>query len=255
MVQVLPSRVLNYNTTAASPTNELIVIGQILSEVGDYACTTLDREHLSLARKCASKLKKVVSELIARHCIQSSDDLYEIQKGNVDSTDLSVMTIDELHRLYRQWPIRQQERLKKGRENKTYYYESQIVRELQSRKAATKEEQFKIDYCTATYNNELDNLSFIHSCPIKVDDNKIYPDSTKEYSPDELAGLIECYSHYRDVTEREILIEYVDIALDMLENKRNDQDLLRLKSEIAELGRENVIRVPEWSSHKIENLS
>ena len=78
MVPVLPSRVINYKVTAASPTDELIVIAHILSEVGDYAYTILDRDHLSYARKCAAKLKKVVSELISRKCIQSPDDLYEI---------------------------------------------------------------------------------------------------------------------------------------------------------------------------------
>ena len=60
MVIALPSRVMNYKVSAVSPTDELITIGQILSEVGDYACTILDKEHLSFARKCANRLKKVV---------------------------------------------------------------------------------------------------------------------------------------------------------------------------------------------------
>ena len=130
MVIALPSRVMNYKVSAVSPTEELITIGQILSEVGDYACTILDKEHLSFARKCANRLKKVVGELVSRGSIKSQDDLYEIQKGNDASADLSTMTIDELHKLYRQWPIRHQERLNEGREHMTYYFEGQIVKEF-----------------------------------------------------------------------------------------------------------------------------
>lgn len=250
MVYALPSRVMNYRISAASPSNELITIGQILSEVGDYTSTTLDREHISFTRKCANKLKRVVGELISRGYIQSPEDLYQIQKGNEETKALSAMTIGELHKLYRQWPVRHEKRLKEGREHMTYYFEGLIVRELQSRKPATKEEQLKIDYCVATYNNELDNMSFIFSCPVKVDDNKIYPDTTKTYSPDELTALITRYSHYRDVAEREILIEYVDLALDMLGNECYKHNSQRLAFEIAGLGRRKVLRVPEWVIEK-----
>lgn len=247
MVLAFPSRIMNYKVSAVSPTNELITIGQILSEVGDYACTILDKEHLSFARKCAGRLKKVVSELTSRGSIKSQDDLYEIQKGNAVSTDLSAMTIDELHKLYRQWPVRHQERLNEGREHMTYYYEGQIVRELQNRKPLTKDEQLKIDYCNATYTNELDNMSFIFSCPVGTDNDMIYPDRKKEYTSDELAELIKRYSHYVDIAEREILIEYVDIALDMLERNVCNHESLRLLTEVADLGQREVIRVPEWT--------
>lgn len=255
MVIALPSRVMNYKVSAVSPTDELITIGQILSEVGDYACTILDKEHLSFARKCASRLNKVVCELTSRGRIQSQDDLYEIQKGTAQLTDLSAMTIDELHKLYRQWPIRHQERLKEGREHMTYYYECQIVRELQTRKPATKDEQLKIDYCNATYSNELDNMSFIFSCPVETDTEKIYPDRMKEYSSDELAELIKRYSHYTDIAEREIMIEYVDCALDMLEREDGSQRSLKLLSELADLDQRKIIRVPGWINVKLNQLN
>lgn len=255
MVLALPSRVMNYKVSAVSPTDELITIGQILSEVGDYACTILDKEHLSFARKCASRLKKIVGELISRGSIKSQDDLYEIQKGNDASADLSTMTIDELHKLYRQWPIRHQERLNEGREHMTYYFEGQIVKELQSRKPSTKDEQLKIDYCNATYSNELDNMSFIFSCPVETDTEGIYPDRMKEYSSDELTELIKRYSHYTDIVEREILIEYVDIALDMLKRNGSNHESLRLLTEVAELGQRKVIRVPEWINAKSNQLN
>lgn len=255
MVLALPSRVMNYKVSAVSPTDELITIGQILSEVDDYACTILDKEHLSFARKCSNRLKKVVGELVSRGSIKSQDDLYEIQKGNAASADLSTMTIDELHKLYRQWPIRHQERLNKGREHMTYYFEGQIIRELQNRKPSTKDERLKIDYCNATYSNELDNLSFIFSCPVDTDIDKIYPDKAKTYSPDELAELIKRYSHYHDIAEREILIEYVDYALDMLERNGGNLESLRLLTEIADLGQRKVIRVPEWINAKLNQLN
>ena len=249
MVLELPSRIMNYKVSAVSPTDELITVGQIFSEVGDYACTILDKEHLSFTRKCANRLKKIVGELISRGCIQSSDDLYEIQKDNAETADLSAMTIGELHKLYRQWPIRHRERLKEGREHITCYYEGQIVRELQNRKPTTKDEQLKIDYCNATYSNELDNMSSIFSCPVKTGNVKVYPDKTKKYSPDELAELIKHYSHYRDISGREILIEYVDIALDMLERDSGNHTSLKLLTEIADISRRKVIRIPEWISH------
>lgn len=247
MVLSLPSRIMNYKVSAASPTDELIIVGQILSEVGDYACTILDSEHLSFTRKCANRLKKVANELIARRCIKSPEQLYEIQKEEIEAKDMSSMTIDELHRLYRQWPIRHEERKKEGREHLTYYYEGQIVKEIQSRKAATKDEQLKIDYCIATYHNELDNVSFLLSLPLKVDDNKIYPDRAKTYSAEELTELIKRYSNYRDVVEREILIEYVDYALDLLQREDCKPYSPNLISTIADLGHRKVIAVPDTS--------
>lgn len=166
MLTVLPSRVMNYRVSASSPTDELITLGQIFSEVGDYASSSFDSEYLSLSRKCTSRLNKVTGELMARQCIQSPDDLYQMPESDPEKTDLAEMTIDELHRLYRRWPIRRQAREAEGRETRTFYFEGLIVRELLRRKASSKREQLKIDYCVATYNDELDNLSSILSLPV-----------------------------------------------------------------------------------------
>ena len=182
MVSALPSRVMNYKVSAASPTDELFTIGQILSEMGAYACTILDREHLAFSRKCATRLKKVVSELTSRGRIQSPDDLYEMPTTDIQPADLSAMTISELYDHYRQWPERHEQRLKEGREHMTYYYEGRIVRELQRRHPATTAEQLKIDYCTATYATELENLSRIFSLPVHAEANTQHPD-TAENSP------------------------------------------------------------------------
>lgn len=153
MVTALPSRVMNYRVSAASPTCELITVGQILSEIGDCASTVLDREHLSFTRKCATRLKKVVGELIARRCIQSPEDLYEIDQTASESKDLSSMTVDELYRLYRQWPLRQIKGV-------TSDIETAIVRELSTRTPTTRADQLKIDYCLLTHTNENENLGF-----------------------------------------------------------------------------------------------
>lgn len=239
---------MNYRVSSDSPSGELMVLGQIYSEVGDYASSVLDSSHLSLTHKCANRLKKVAGELSARNCIRSSDDFYAIPDISVGVNDLSAMDIDGLYRLYRRRQLRHKDRLKEGREHLTYYYEGRIVRELLQRKASGKDEQLKIDYCVATYHNELDNLSFILSCPIKVGDDKINPDSSRQYTPEELTALITLYRDYRDVVEREILVEYVDLALDLIENK---EDLV-LIAELAEIGRKGIIQVPAWVNGKLE---
>lgn len=252
MESVLPSRVMNYSVSSKSPTEELLTLGQILSEVGDYASTILDREHLSLSRKCGTRLRKVVCELVSRESIESVEELYDMPEYEIADNDLSTMTIGELHSLYRRWPIRHQRRMASGREHLTFYYENRIVRELLRRKASGKVEQLKIDYCVATYNNELENLSFILSVPVQTHDDKIFPDITKVYTPDELLALIRLYSGYKDVTEREILVEYVDFALDMQERNGNIEFGLSLLTELAEIGRRKIICVPDWVRNRLE---
>lgn len=163
---------MNYKVSAASPTDELITLGQIFSEVGDYACTILDSEHLSLARRCSNRLKKVTSELLKRGSITSPDDFYEMpatdpiqariltnSPASVDpaTVDLTRLSVSDLHALYRRWPIRHQAKAA-GSEGNTFNFEGRIVRELLSRRPATKNEQLQIDYCAATYANHLFTL-------------------------------------------------------------------------------------------------
>lgn len=94
-------------------------------------------------------------------------------------------------------------------------------------------------------------MSFIFSCPVETDNDEIYPDRTKKYSSDELSELIKRYRHCQDIVEREILIEYVDIALDMLERNGSNHESLKLLNEVADLGQWDVIRVPEWTIAKL----
>ena len=132
-----------------------------------------------------------------------------------------------------------------GREHLTYYYEGRIVRELNSRKASTKDEQLKIDYCSFAYKTELENLSSIISKPIVVNRNKLEPDCRREHSPAELTALIRLYSDYRDVTEREILVEYVDYALDIIDSTDDKASVLALAAELVELARRKIVVVPQ----------
>ncbi len=245
MISALPARVMNYRVSAASPTAELITVGQILSEVGDYASTILDREHLSFTRKCAARLRKVVAELIARHCIGAPQDLYETEKCDLHPADLSAMTISQLHSLYRQWPARHEMRLREGREHMTFYYEAKIIRELQHRKPATKDEQLKIDYSLATYRNELENLSRIYSLPVTDGEYKAYPDAHKRYTPSELASLISRFSGYRDILGRERLIEYVDRAIDIIDAHPQEPQVINLAARLVELSRRGLIKSPD----------
>lgn len=239
----LPSRIMNYRVSSASPTDELLTLGQILSEIGDYAGTILDREHLSLSKRCAARLKKVVGELVARKRINSTDDLYDIPATAVAATDLSSMTISELYTLYRGWPVRHRQRQKDGREHLTFYYEGKIVRELQSRKPVGREEQLKIDYCVATYRNELDNMSFIFSLPVRTGSDKEYPAPAGGHTPGQVAKLIRKYSNCRDIIGREILIEYVDIALDLFKDNPS-QPMPELLAALSDLRQRDKICIP-----------
>lgn len=245
---------MNYNVSPSSPTDELLTLGQILSEVGDYASTILDRDHLSLSKKCCNRLNKVVEELVSRQKIDSAEGLYDMPEEEFVMNDLSCLSIGELHNLYRQWPKRHQARANAGRESHTFYFEGKIVQELKSRKAVNKGEQLKIDYCTMTYRNELENMSYLLSLPVQIDNDKIHPDRERIYTPEKLTALIRLYKNYRDVTEREILVEYVDYALDWLESNQFTTSDLGLLTEIAEISRREIICVPEWINKRLEGV-
>ena len=151
---------MNYKVTAASSTDELLTLGQLLAEVGDYASTILDKAHLSLARRCARKLKIVVSELMSRQRIQSSDDLYLMPDNSSETPDLSSMSIAELHNLYRRRPLNRDESMLQGRESAPFSYEQSIVNELLTRRAKTRDEQLKIDYCVAILEAEIEDFGY-----------------------------------------------------------------------------------------------
>lgn len=252
MVASLPSRIMNYSVTSSSPTDELLTLGQIFSEVGGYASTVLDREHLLMSRKCSTRLRKVVGELVSRRCIKSEENLYDMPLSEPLGSDLRFLTIDELHALYRRWPIRHKERQAAGRESFSFSREGRIVQELKRRKPVNRAEQLKIDYCVTTYRNEVDNMSAVFSLPVRTEGGKILPDCGRRYTPEELTALIRLYKDYRDIAGREALVEYVDLALDLLEDDGEAISCLSLLSEVAELGRRRIIRIPEWVGGKLD---
>lgn len=161
MPTALPAHIINYKVSPTSPTDELLTVGQILAEVGDYAASYLDTRHLAVAKRCATRLKQIIPELIARGAIATPDDLYTIPAatpaddsstpGQTDRmtppptrTDLTTMTISQLHTLYRQWPLRHRDA------PTDFHLEHAIIRELSTRRPATQADRLKIDYCTLT---------------------------------------------------------------------------------------------------------
>ena len=238
--------------SAKSPVDELFTLGRIYGDLGDYARTILDRRHMSLSRQCSERLDKVVSELRARGCIQSEDDLFETPGSETTTSDLTAMGVDELYTHYLRSPLRREQRITEEREHFTYYYERRIVRELLTRKASDTAEQFKIDYCAITYGNDLENLSRVLSLPMSGKGDRLEYDPDRIYTPAELLALIKQYAGYRDIEERELLIEYVDVALDSILEAEDKTYVLALATEIAELGRKKIVSCPRWVTDVIE---
>ena len=248
----LPSRIKDYKVSAKSPVDELFTLGRIYGDLGDYARTILDRRHMSLSRQCSERLDKVVSELMARGCIQSEDDLFETPGSETTTSDLPAMGVDELYTHYLRSPLRREQRITEEREHFTYYYERRIVRELLTRKASDTAEQLKIDYCAITYGNDLENLSRVLSLPVSGKRDRLEYDRGRSYTPAELLALIKLYAGYRDIEERELLIEYVDVALDSIREAEDKASVLALATEIAELGKKKKVSCPRWVTDVIE---
>ena len=273
----IPERILNYRISATTSTDELLTLRHIYSDLGDYASTILDREHATLSKKCTTRLNKVEKQLSLRHGCLSKENVHD------ESKYLSAMSVDKLYNLYRGWHLRHRKREADGREHMTFYYEGKIVRELQRRKPVDKGEQLKIDYCAITYHNELENLAFIFSLPVssqpisslstevgkeliypdsqkdmksrEMDNSLIYPESGREYILSDLLALIKLYSHYHTIAERELLIEYIDMALDLMSVTTIPTDkipYMALASELVEIGRKDIVKVPNWVSGFLE---
>jgi hypothetical protein len=242
----LPNRLISYKVCEDSPTDELLALGQVYAGVGDYAASILDCDHLSVTQFCSMQLKMIVRILVDRKAVESEDDLYEMTEIDTGAEDLSDMSVDDLYQHYRRWPIRHNARAAEGREHFTFYYEGLIVSELKKRKVSCKTEQFKKDYCILTYENELENLSFVLGVPISVNDEKCGFSPEKDYTVTELTDLIKHYANYCDVYERELLVRYVDNALDYIRDAGDKSSVIALASEIAELGRKRIISIPQW---------
>lgn len=246
------SEILQYQVKTSSTAEELTVLCRLLAEMGGYASTVLDREHAALSRRCAALQAKAEKELLRRGAIADSDDIYRIPDEDIDATDLSELSVAQLETQYRRRGVRIDRRLGEGREPFTYYYEGRIVRELLTRKALDTAEQFKIDYCAITYGNDLENMSRVLSLPMSGKGDRLEYDPYRSYTPAELLALIKLYSGYLDIEERELLIEYVDVALDSIRDAEDKASVLALVTEIAELGRKKKVSCPRWVTDVIE---
>jgi hypothetical protein len=245
-------QILQYLVKTSSTVEELTVLCRLLAEMGGYASTVLDREHAALSRRCAALQAKAEEELLRRGAIADSDEIYRVPDEDIDATDLSELSVAQLETQYRRRGVRIDRRLGEGREPFTYYYEGRIVRELLTRKALDTAEQFKIDYCAITYGNDLENMSRVLSLPMSGKGDRLEYDPYRSYTPAELLALIKLYSGYRDIEERELLIEYVDVALDSIREAEDKASVLALATEIAELGKKKKVSCPRWVTDVIE---
>ena len=197
----LPYSVTSYAITPSSPTGELLTLGRIYDEVGDYASTILDSAHRALTRLCRRRSAAVTRELRRRGILTGESTLpsplvtqavpaaHDSDSSTVETivahavpsrathgpnasslitmtSDLTQMSISELYHHYLAWPQRHESRLATGLEPLDFSYEARIIRELERRTAANPDEQLKKDYCLLTYRNELHNLSYIISLPV-----------------------------------------------------------------------------------------
>ncbi|MDE6399990.1 MAG: hypothetical protein K2L68_03915, partial [Muribaculaceae bacterium] len=255
----LPQHIADYRISPRAATDDLLTLGRYFSEMGGYASSFSLREARSFAVICEKRLCKVTKELMNRQVIDSVDDLFSLSTDSPAEAytlsspydTLTSLSVNDLERIYRSHPKRADLRRTQGREPLTYYIEGKIVAELRRRSPADLSEQLKIDYCIHTYENELENLSFLLSRPVRTGSPLPITDINPDCSSDELLLSIISLKQYRDIISRERLIEYTDIALDRLELSEISGNL-PLLAEITEIRRKKIIAVPEWVNSRLE---
>lgn len=89
-------------------------------------------------------------------------------------------------------------------------------------------------------------MSFVFSTPLICCDYKYVYSREAEHTPAELLSLIRLYSNYRNIAERELLVEYVDDALDTIKKAKDKKAIIDLVAEVVNLGREKIIACPKW---------
>ena len=266
MVTALPPRIMDYRVSASSPTGELLTLGSILEEAGAYASTSSDRSRRAFSRRCDAKFRRVASELRSRNCTASTSD----DECTVTADDLRTLSVGDLYRLFRRRTRRHTRRAAEGREPLTCWPESDILAELQSRKAADRDEQLKIDYCAIAHSNELENLSNVLALPLEASGEPLPPLPDRDCTTDELVSIIDYYADFRSVRARETLVRTADLALDLLgpdfgsdsasdsasaslpASFSADPVRLELLAAIADLRLRRVIAIPAWVDTALE---
>lgn len=242
---IFPPTIEKYRITDSTPSRDLLTLGRFYSEAGGYASTILDRPHQAFARKCRTRYEKVIDTLIDREVIFSPKDIWAPPKAEFNLTDIGAMTIDQLETQYLLCSKSHDRRRRAGREGFTYFQEGFIVKELSRRRATNRSEQIRIEYCRSIYRNELENLAFILRKPEgKSKDTTIF-DHKREYTADQLIALIKFYGNFRTVVEREILVQCVDKALDLIESSGCDEEMIALVSELTEPYCRKNVQIPE----------
>lgn len=267
----LPKHIMNYHVSSKSPTEELMILGRLLSEVGSYASTTLDSVHLRLAKSCYSRLEKVLAQLVKRGAIEDKEDLYDFscqdkeilaeisQLPNFPFMELKGLSISELELLYRakQGFDKSMAPAKSQKISTSRYSEFEIVRELEKREPVYMADQLKIDYCTLTFQNELDYLSFLLNAPIGNSSKYVPMDRALSYSPDELVALLRLYSGcygFKSVFQQLTLEQYADYAIEYVDNSSDIKSVAMLIEEIARQNSSDSILCRPWLSKKLKEI-
>lgn len=243
MTLSIPDKIRRYRVTPVTPSEWIVTLALIYAETADAAAAVSDR---ALARICQNRYDKTVAELIRRNYISDPDSIFDTPAVDFSGENPREMTVDALFHLFRQSPLRTGQRRDSGREHLTCLEDLPLISELRRRTPADFGQWLKIHYCRLAYSNRLENLSRTFSLPVSLGNDKIYPAPCADYTPEELLALIRLYTDYRDIAEREILIQYVDIALDLMERAVDRIPLMELAAEIMELGRRHIINVPSW---------
>lgn len=215
---------------------------RMLLEVGDYASTILDKAHQVYSRKCLVINKKIEKGLLKRNAVETLDDVYEAPTERIDDADLSALSIPQLETLYRQWKLRFRERLKEGRQTLTRFFETRIIKEMKSRKDVSTIEQLRIDYCDRTNRDELHNISTVMQRPL----GQVYLDVCRCRTPQEMIAIFYGLRKFKTISEREMLIETEEKAMDFVAHNRELTESVNLAAELVDLGERRIVNCPDW---------
>lgn len=211
-----------------------MTLGRMLSELGNYASAILDGKHQRMAASCHSRLEKVICQLQKRDTIETEDDLFDFTSEEKEHLSTIIRHLDSPFRGLEGFSISELELLYWARHDHAedvyesestrmsgMYSEYEVVLELDKRECRNISGQLKKDYCTLTFQNELEYLSFLLDAPIGEPTEYVPMDRTCKYSPDELLSLIRTYSgewSFKTVMQRLMLEQYVDYAIRYVDN-------------------------------------
>ena len=241
METLVPAYIRSCEISSAADA-ELMTICRLLGVVTDFALVTMQNRYRGIATEGGRLLRRVEKELIRRKVVHSASEIYAIPDRDVDCADLSVLSIAELEQLFRLRLRRYETRKNEGLELLTRYFETAIVNELGRRQPSDRGERLMIDYCRIVNRLELENVGFILRLPIGEAESDKYGNIA---SAEELATLIAIHAGYRTLNERERLVNYVDMAVEMLCNTSDTQSLACLASVLLDLDRQNKVKCPD----------